>query len=212
MRSFGWEPEIDVVAPGRPNVIATIDGGAPGPTLMFEGHLDVVTEGDPGEWTHDPFGAELVDGRIWGRGAADMKAGVAAMLFAADELCRRGGFPGRLVLGALVDEEGMMIGAKDFVARGRAGRRRRRHLLRARGRRDLPRRQGCPAPARRADRQDGPRRDAVPGPQSQPRRRQRADRAGRPRVRAPGAPRRAPPPRSRCGSRRRCCVPATRRR
>lgn len=119
MRSFGWAPEVDVVAPGRPNVIATIDGGSPGPTLMFEGHLDVVTEGNLEEWTHEPFGAELSDGRIWGRGSADMKAGVAAMLFATDELCRRGGFPGRIVLGALVDEEGMMIGAKDFVARGR---------------------------------------------------------------------------------------------
>ncbi len=122
MRAFGWSPEVDVVAPGRPNVIATIDGGAPGPTLMFEGHLDVVTEGSRDQWTHDPFGAELSDGRIWGRGAADMKAGVAAMLFAADDLCRNGGFPGRLVLGTLVDEEGMMIGAKDFVARGRAER------------------------------------------------------------------------------------------
>lgn len=118
MRSFGWSPEIDVVAEGRPNVIAVIDGGAPGPTLMFEGHTDVVTEGNRDEWNRDPFGAELVDGRIWGRGAADMKAGVAAMLFATDELCRRG-FPGRIVLGALVDEEGMMLGAKDFVARGR---------------------------------------------------------------------------------------------
>ncbi|MFV0309985.1 MAG: M20 family metallopeptidase [Desertimonas sp.] len=120
MRSFGWEPEIDIVEPGRPNVIATIDGGSPGPTLMFEGHTDVVTEGDRSEWNHEPFGAELADGRIWGRGSADMKSGVAAMLFAADALCRRGGFPGRIVLGALVDEEGMMIGAKDFVARGRA--------------------------------------------------------------------------------------------
>jgi succinyl-diaminopimelate desuccinylase len=119
MRAFGWEPEVDLVAPGRPNVVATIDRGRPGPTLMFEGHLDVVTEGSLDQWSHDPFGAELADGRIWGRGAADMKGGVAAMLFAADELCRRGGFPGRLVLGALVDEEGMMIGAKDFVARGR---------------------------------------------------------------------------------------------
>lgn len=119
MRSFGWSPEIDVVADGRPNVITTIDGGSPGPTLMFEGHTDVVTEGNRDEWTRDPFGAELDGGRIWGRGSADMKAGVAAMLFAADELCR-GGFPGRLVLGALVDEEGMMLGAKDFVARGRS--------------------------------------------------------------------------------------------
>lgn len=120
MRAFGWQPEIDIVDEGRPNVIATIDGGSPGPTLMFEGHTDVVTEGARDEWTHDPFGAELADGRIWGRGSADMKAGVAAMLFATDALCRRGGFPGRIVLGALVDEEGMMIGAKDFVARGRA--------------------------------------------------------------------------------------------
>ena len=47
MRSFGWEPELDVVQPGRPNVIAVVEGGGgSGPTLMFEGHTDVVTEGD----------------------------------------------------------------------------------------------------------------------------------------------------------------------
>jgi len=120
MRSWGWDPEIDIVAPGRPNVVATIDGGEPGPTLMFEGHLDVVTEGDPAGWTHEPFGAELTDGRIWGRGSADMKSGVAAMLFATAEVAASRPFPGRIVVGTLVDEEGMMLGAKDFVARGRA--------------------------------------------------------------------------------------------
>ena len=119
MRSFGWEPQIDEVAPGRPNVIATVDGGGgPGPTLMFEGHTDVVTEGDG--WTVEPFGGDVVDGRLWGRGSADMKGGLAAMLFAADAFRRRGPFPGRIVLAALVDEEGLMLGAKDFVARGRA--------------------------------------------------------------------------------------------
>ncbi len=118
MRAFGWDPEIDMVAPGRPNVIAVVEGGGgPGPTLMFEGHTDVVTEGDG--WTVDPFGGELRDGKVWGRGAADMKGGLAAMLFAADALSRRGPFPGRVVLAALVDEEGMMLGAKDMVARGR---------------------------------------------------------------------------------------------
>ena len=118
MRAFGWDPEIDMVAPGRPNVIAVVDGGGgPGPTLMFEGHTDVVTEGDG--WTVDPFGGELRDGKVWGRGAADMKGGLAAMLFATDALARRGPFPGRVVLAALVDEEGMMLGAKDMVARGR---------------------------------------------------------------------------------------------
>ena len=120
MRAFGWDPQLDLVEPGRPNVVAVVEGDGPGPTLMFEGHTDVVTEGDPAGWTVDPFGAELADGRIWGRGSADMKSGVAAMLFAVDALQRAGSFPGRIVLGALVDEEGMMAGAKHFVASGRA--------------------------------------------------------------------------------------------
>jgi succinyl-diaminopimelate desuccinylase len=120
MRAFGWEPLVDLVADGRPNVIATIDGDSPGRTLMFEGHTDVVTEGDLSTWTVDPFGADLRDGKIWGRGSADMKSGVAAMLFATDAIVRSGSFPGRIVLGALVDEEGMMLGARDFVARGHA--------------------------------------------------------------------------------------------
>lgn len=120
MRAFGWEPRLELVAPRRPNVIAVLEGDRPGRTLMFEGHTDVVTEGDPAGWTVDPFGGELRDGRIWGRGAADMKAGVAAMLFAADAIVRSGSFPGRIVLAALVDEEGMMDGAKHFVAAGHA--------------------------------------------------------------------------------------------
>jgi len=120
MRAFGWTPQIDVVAPGRPNVIAIVEGERPGPTLMFEGHTDVVTEGDRADWSFDPFGGHISGGRLWGRGAADMKGGLAAMLFAADAVQRRGSFAGRIVLAALVDEEGMMIGAKDFVARGRA--------------------------------------------------------------------------------------------
>jgi len=116
MRSFGWEPLITEVAPGRPNVVAVIEGGAgAGPTLMFEGHTDVVTEGDPSDWSCDPFGAEVLDGRLLGRGSADMKAGLAAMIYAARALELEGPFPGRLVVGALVDEEGLMLGAKHFA-------------------------------------------------------------------------------------------------
>ncbi len=115
MRSFGWEPRIDEVAPGRPNVIAVLEGGRPGPTLMFEGHTDVVTEGPLDLWSVDPFGGEIRDGRLYGRGSADMKSGVAAMLFAADAVRRRGEFAGRIIVGALVDEEGMMLGAKHFT-------------------------------------------------------------------------------------------------
>jgi len=120
MRRFGWEPQVELVDDGRPNVIAVVEGDSAGRTLMFEGHTDVVTEGDQARWSVDPFGAELHDGKIWGRGSADMKAGVAAMLFATDALVRSGSFPGRIVLGALVDEEGMMTGVRDFVARGHA--------------------------------------------------------------------------------------------
>jgi succinyl-diaminopimelate desuccinylase len=120
MRAFGWDPIVELVDTGRPNVIATIDGDRPGRTLLFEGHTDVVTEGDEAAWSVDPFGAELRDGRIYGRGSADMKSGVAAMLFAADAVARSGTFPGRIVVAALVDEEGMMSGVRDFVARGHA--------------------------------------------------------------------------------------------
>jgi succinyl-diaminopimelate desuccinylase len=120
MRAFGWTPVVEEVAPGRPNVLAVVEGGLPGPTLMLEGHTDVVTEGDPAAWSHDPFGGAVVNGRLYGRGAADMKGGVAAMLYAAAALAAAGPFPGRLLVAALADEEGLMLGAKDFVRRGHA--------------------------------------------------------------------------------------------
>ncbi|WP_109472516.1 M20 family metallopeptidase [Ornithinimicrobium cavernae] len=116
MRELGWAPEVTLVAPNRPNVVAVIEGGGgPGPTLMFEGHTDVVTEGDLADWSFDPYAGDIVDGRLRGRGSADMKAGVAAMVYAAKALVDAGPFPGRLVLGALVDEEGLMLGAKAFA-------------------------------------------------------------------------------------------------
>jgi succinyl-diaminopimelate desuccinylase len=120
MRALGWTPVIEEAAPGRPNVVATIEGGLPGPTLLLEGHTDVVTEGDPADWSRDPFGGEIAGGRLYGRGAADMKAGLAAMVYAAAALAGAGPFPGRLRLAALADEEGMMLGARDFVRRGHA--------------------------------------------------------------------------------------------
>ena len=121
MRAFGWEPEIAEVAPGRPNVIAVVEGGGgDGPTLAFEGHTDVVTEGAAADWTVDPYGAEIRDGRLYGRGAADMKSGVAAMLFGVRALQLGGAFRGRVVVCVLADEEGMMLGAKHFAATERA--------------------------------------------------------------------------------------------
>lgn len=121
MREWGWDPVVYEAAPGRPNVVAVVEGGGgEGPTLMFEGHTDVVTEGDLSTWTVDPFGGEIRDGRLWGRGSADMKSGLAATLYATRALQLAGPFPGRIKVCALADEEGLMIGAHHFVSSGLA--------------------------------------------------------------------------------------------
>jgi succinyl-diaminopimelate desuccinylase len=113
LRREGFDVEVQTVAPGRPNVLASWGDRTAGPTLLLEGHTDVVTEGDPAAWQHPPFAAELVDGRIYGRGAADMKSGLAAAMIAAAALKRSGArLGGRLLVGALVDEEGDMLGVK----------------------------------------------------------------------------------------------------
>jgi len=112
-----WE-----VAPGRPNIVAELHGSlGPGAILLMEGHTDVVTPGDYAAWQYDPFGAEIVDGKMYGRGTADMKGGVAAMLFAVRALQLAGApFAGTIRLLIPVDEEGLMIGIKDIVAKGYA--------------------------------------------------------------------------------------------
>ncbi len=68
------------------NIVATIGTGAP--HICFMGHTDVVPPGDVNAWTHDPFGADIIDGILYGRGAADMKTGVAASISAAIEFVR----------------------------------------------------------------------------------------------------------------------------
>lgn len=109
----GFQVEVHEVAPGRPNVIGWLGDNAGGRSLLLEGHTDVVTEGNAAEWTHLPFGAELEGGRIYGRGSADMKSGLAAAMVAAAAIKRSGvAFRGRLVVGALVDEEADMLGAR----------------------------------------------------------------------------------------------------
>ena len=116
-RREGLPVEIQEVAPGRPNVLAWIgEKGPSGRCLLLEGHTDVVTEGDPTAWTRPPFAAETHDGRIYGRGAADMKSGLAAAMVALAAFKRAGVTPGgKLVVGALVDEEDAMIGVRHLV-------------------------------------------------------------------------------------------------
>ena len=116
-RREGLPVEVQEVAPGRPNILAWVGEKGPGRRcLLLEGHTDVVTEGDPKDWARAPFAAEMSDGRIYGRGAADMKSGLAAAMVALAAFKRAGVTPkGKLVVGALVDEEDGMIGVRHLV-------------------------------------------------------------------------------------------------
>jgi succinyl-diaminopimelate desuccinylase len=104
---------------GRPSVIARF-GGADRPALAWNGHLDVVPAGDPETWRHPPFGAEIVDGRLIGRGAADMKGPIAGALGAVAAIRRSGvSLGGRLDLHLAADEElAGLHGTKVLLERG----------------------------------------------------------------------------------------------
>lgn len=116
---LGLETHFEFVQPGRPNVIAILQSSNSPLTLMFEGHTDVVTEGDPALWTDPPFSAILREGRIYGRGANDMKAGLVCALAALKAIVNSGvKLKGNIILGAVCDEEGRMLGIKHFVERG----------------------------------------------------------------------------------------------
>jgi len=117
----GFDVAMEPVAPGRPNVIVRFAAGNGRRTLMFEGHTDVVTPGDISAWSHDPFGAEIVDRRMYGRGTNDTKGNLAAMLIAMAAL-KRSGVPlaGAIVGGVLCDEEDQMLGVQHFIEQGHA--------------------------------------------------------------------------------------------
>jgi succinyl-diaminopimelate desuccinylase len=112
LATFDFEVEYHA-AVGRPehtrahprlNVIGTRRGRSPHPLVHLNGHFDVVPAGDG--WTVDPFGGEVRDGRIWGRGACDMKAGLAAALFAVEAIRRAGiALNGSVEVSGTVDEE-----------------------------------------------------------------------------------------------------------
>ena len=120
-RELGVEPLVETVVPTRENIIVTIDSGRPGPCLMFEGHTDVVSEGNPDLWQHDPFGGEIKDGKIYGRGACDMKAGLAVNLLTVKAMMRSGvEYTGKMRLGIVCDEEDLMLGIQDYIRRGHA--------------------------------------------------------------------------------------------
>jgi acetylornithine deacetylase/succinyl-diaminopimelate desuccinylase-like protein len=102
----GIESQILCTAENRGNLIARLTGSGGGPSLLLMGHLDVVPVEEPTEWRYPPFSGTVADGRVWGRGAADMKDMVAAEVMALI-LLRRAGVTlrGDLILAAGADEE-----------------------------------------------------------------------------------------------------------
>ncbi len=97
----------DVVVDAAGNVIGVIEGNRPGKTVLFDGHIDTVPVQNPADWTHDPFGAEIDGGRMYGRGTSDMKGAVAAAACAAARFRRvtGGDFAGRICVSGVVHEE-----------------------------------------------------------------------------------------------------------
>ena len=96
LKKFGYETHY-ITAEGlaehtkdhpRTNILGRMEGSVPRPNLHFNGHFDVVPVG--AGWTVDPFGALLKDGKLYGRGSSDQKSGIAASIFAVDEMRRAG--------------------------------------------------------------------------------------------------------------------------
>jgi len=114
----GIDTRILFEKPDRPNLIARLRGRGAAPPLLLYGHVDVVTTANQ-KWTHPPFAGALADGYIWGRGALDMKGGVAMMLAAFMRAEAEGLTPaGDIVLAVLSDEEaGGELGADFLVAK-----------------------------------------------------------------------------------------------
>jgi acetylornithine deacetylase len=112
LREWGFHTELHDAAPGRPNLVARIGAGPR--SLMFNGHLDVVgVEG----MVHPPFDAHERDGRMYGRGSADMKGGIAAMCAAAHRAHAQG-IAGEIIIAAVADEEYESLGTRALIARG----------------------------------------------------------------------------------------------
>ncbi len=108
--------------PDRPQVVAEVGDGDP--TVVLNGHIDVFPAGDRSRWTHDPYGGEIEDGELYGRGSIDMKTGVALGMLAtarAQAQAERDDLNGRVVMHVAVGEESGEPGTQRLVERGNTG-------------------------------------------------------------------------------------------
>lgn len=131
LRTDVWEPENAALAPfadhvtaepnyhGRPNVVGILPGAGGGRSLILNAHIDTVETGDRAMWSYDPLGGDVIDGRVYGRGACDMKGGLTTNLFAVAALRRAGvALAGNLTIESTIAEEDGGAGALAAVLRG----------------------------------------------------------------------------------------------
>ena len=112
LRQAGFSVEVLSHTANRASTVARLKGSGKAPALLYSGHLDVVPVGAQ-QWLHDPFAGEVVDGKLWGRGAADMKGGDAAILMAARVLAdAKLPLKGDVILAFNAGEEGEQLGAR----------------------------------------------------------------------------------------------------
>lgn len=119
LKEHGIDSQLVEYSPTRSNLIAEVKGEEPGKVLIFSGHMDVVDAGDPSGWTHPPFEGVIEDGKMYGRGTTDMKAGLTALVLAMIELKESGALKkGTVRLVATVGEEIGMLGSKQVTEEG----------------------------------------------------------------------------------------------
>ncbi|MDP6122085.1 MAG: M20/M25/M40 family metallo-hydrolase, partial [Rhodospirillales bacterium] len=114
----GYRP-VAVGYEGRPNIVATLNGTGGGRSLLLNGHVDVIPIGMKEGWSQEPWGGKIEDGRIYGRGAADMKSGVATHIMVVECMLAAGLKPkGDIMINLVIDEELSGHGTLDTVIRG----------------------------------------------------------------------------------------------
>lgn len=101
---YGYD---EVIVDDYGSIIAKIQGSKPGPKVLMDAHIDTVVVSDPRKWTHDPFGAKIEDGKIYGRGTSDMKGALSAMIVAGGYFAQKENrdFSGEIYVAGVVYEE-----------------------------------------------------------------------------------------------------------